>query len=125
LDYQKRTDALAAKLGVDINELPDIIGVSRASLFAYRSGRNRVSQKAWAKLTEAEEVAGMRVREPGFTYGEDGLPLEDPLPLESSKDREIEMLKKRVSDLESSVIALQKSALLLATRIIEESEKST
>lgn len=55
--FLERTDALAAALNVSIRELAERIGISQAMLFAYRSGKNPISEKAWRKLEEAEEAA--------------------------------------------------------------------
>lgn len=56
----RRTDALAVALGCDVQDLPEILGFSRASLFGYRSGKLNVSSKALAKLEAAELKAGIR-----------------------------------------------------------------
>jgi len=52
--FTARTDALAAALGISIEDLPGRIGISRAMIYAYRSGANPISRKAWGKLREAE-----------------------------------------------------------------------
>lgn len=59
LDFSSRTDVLAARLGVNIQDLPDYIGLSRSSLFALRKGERSVTPKNWAKLEEAENKAGL------------------------------------------------------------------
>jgi hypothetical protein len=55
-DFLERTDALAQKLGVSIRSLPEIIGISSASLFGYRTGKLPVSRKALVKLERAEQA---------------------------------------------------------------------
>ncbi len=57
LDFSSRTDVLASQLGCDVGGLPELLGFSRASLFAYRSGKARITAKAWAKLEAAERRA--------------------------------------------------------------------
>lgn len=59
LDFSDRTDALAVRLGCDVQDLPERLGFSRSSLFAYRTGKSRISPKAWAKLEMAERAAGL------------------------------------------------------------------
>lgn len=52
-DFVRRTDVLAARLGVRIEDLPDIIGMSRANLFRYRKGKP-ASKRVLEKLAMAE-----------------------------------------------------------------------
>lgn len=59
-DYLRRTDYLAARIGVNVQDLPGIVDVSRASLFSYRAGKRSIPPKAWHKLAAAEEAAGLR-----------------------------------------------------------------
>ena len=54
-----RTDALALKMGVNVQDLPDFIGIARASLFCYRTGSRPISNKTWLKLALAETKAGI------------------------------------------------------------------
>lgn len=61
VDFSRRTDALAAQLRCDVGNLPEVLGFSRASLFAYRSGKARITPKAWNKLAKAERDAEIRV----------------------------------------------------------------
>ena len=70
LDFSARTDALAAKLEVDVQDLPEVVGFSRASLFAYRAGKARISEKAWLKLQSAEEAAGLGPQRSDSTVAE-------------------------------------------------------
>ena len=57
--FLERTDFLAAKLRVNVEELVEILGVSRSSLFGWRAGRREVSAKGWKKLEIAEGEAGL------------------------------------------------------------------
>jgi hypothetical protein len=59
----RRTDDLAVRLGVNVQDLPDKIGISRASLFSYRTGNRPLTSKAWAKLEAAERAAGLGIAE--------------------------------------------------------------
>lgn len=54
-----RTDLLARKLGVNVQDLPDVIGIGRASLFCYRTGTRPITAKSWLKLEAAERAAGI------------------------------------------------------------------
>lgn len=60
LDFSRRTDALAARLGRDLGALPSLLGFSRASLFGYRSGKAKITPKAWSRLAQAETDAGIQ-----------------------------------------------------------------
>lgn len=57
--FSQRTDALASALGLNLNELPEKIGISQRSLYGYRSGKYPVTAKALRKLREAEATAGI------------------------------------------------------------------
>lgn len=61
-DFLRRTDLLAERLGLNLSEIPDRLGISKAMLFAYRKGTNRITPKVWIKLGEAERKAGMGSR---------------------------------------------------------------
>ena len=104
--FSQRTERLAAVMGVNIQDLPDIIGVSRRMLFGYRSGSHQVSAKALAKLEAAEEKAGIKkiryddlkgelemIMEPGHVYGSGG----GGAP---------KYLEERVADLESKYVKI-------------------
>ncbi len=58
-DFSRRTDTLAVRLGLSVQDLPAVTGFSRASLFAYRSGKRPISSKSWRKLEHAERLAGI------------------------------------------------------------------
>jgi hypothetical protein len=62
LDFSRRTAELAAARGCDVQDLAapnGPLGFSRASLFAYRTGKAKITDKAWAKLAAAEREAGI------------------------------------------------------------------
>jgi hypothetical protein len=50
---------LAERLGLNLSEIPERLGISKAMLFAYRKGTSRITNKVWIKLGEAERKAGM------------------------------------------------------------------
>jgi hypothetical protein len=58
-DFFSRTNELAAKIGLNLSELPEILGFSKPMLFAYRSGKSPISFKAWAALERAERANGI------------------------------------------------------------------
>lgn len=58
-DFTRRTDILAAQLKVRLGDLPARLEVSRASFFAYRSGKSPITNKAWHKLLRAERESGI------------------------------------------------------------------
>lgn len=51
-----RTDLLAARKGLAVQELADIIGISRRTLFAARNNDIGVTAKTWLKLEAAERM---------------------------------------------------------------------
>lgn len=59
-DFVERTDILATVLECDVQDLTEVLGFSRASLFAYRAGKVNITAKAWNKLEAAEIKAGIR-----------------------------------------------------------------
>ena len=58
-NFSDRTDILAQRLGCTLRDLGAKIGMSTAMVFAYRSGKNEISRKAWLKLEKAEADAGI------------------------------------------------------------------
>jgi hypothetical protein len=58
-DYLRRTDVLAEFLGLKLSDLPGVLACSKAMIFAYRSGKNPISNKAWLRLLAAEKQAGL------------------------------------------------------------------
>lgn len=64
--FSARTDKLAVRLGLNVEDLPPVIGIGRRTLFECRSADSAVSQKSWAKLEAAEQAAGISCLEPPF-----------------------------------------------------------
>jgi hypothetical protein len=62
--FSQRTDALARRTGLPLNELHRLTGISPRMLYAYRSGKQRITRKAWLKLETAEVRAGIAVADP-------------------------------------------------------------
>jgi hypothetical protein len=60
-EFSNRTEKLASHLNLKLSRLPKILGISPAMFFAYRTGKNRVSEKAWKKLEDAEILAGILI----------------------------------------------------------------
>lgn len=59
LEFTARTDVLAEHLACDLGIVAALMGISRASLFAYRSRKSKITRKAWSKLDHAEREAGL------------------------------------------------------------------
>lgn len=57
--FLRRTDQLAIQMRQNVDDLADVLGVSRASLYGYRKGQRKISSKAWLKLEDAERRAGV------------------------------------------------------------------
>lgn len=57
-DFVKRTDALAVREGLNLSEIHGLLGISKAMVFAYRSGKSPITQKVWLKLESAEAKTG-------------------------------------------------------------------
>lgn len=81
-DFLRRTDALAVNLGMNVSELVPKLKISRAMIFAYRSGNRPITSKAWMKLEAAEAAAGIVRIPPGI--GDETTVREDPLPYRTS-----------------------------------------
>lgn len=60
-EFSQRTDGLARRLGVPLNDLEGSTGISSRMLYAYRKDGYPITRKAWAKLEAAEAVAGIAV----------------------------------------------------------------
>lgn len=58
-DFENRTNALAAHLGITLDGLPPVLDMSRDMLFGYRKGRYPITRKAAVKLNNAEREAGI------------------------------------------------------------------
>lgn len=54
LDFSDRTNFLAEFLKLNLGDLPDLLGISRASFFSYRTGKRPLTKKAWVKLEALE-----------------------------------------------------------------------
>ena len=61
--FLQRSDLLAEKLRLNVEELALKLRISRASFWGYRTGKRAISQKAWRKLEEAERLAGIATNE--------------------------------------------------------------
>jgi AcrR family transcriptional regulator len=59
-NFSERTSALAHALGIDVGDVAEHVGVSRATLFRYRSGKSPIPTKALRQLGMAEREAGIR-----------------------------------------------------------------
>lgn len=59
-DFLRRTDTLAVRLRLNVSELVSVLQMSKAMIFAYRSGQRPISSKAWRKLEAAELRAGRK-----------------------------------------------------------------
>lgn len=58
-DFVKRTDELSIRKGLNMSEIHGLLDISKAMVFAYRSGKNRITPKVWLKLQLAEQEAGI------------------------------------------------------------------
>lgn len=68
--FLHRTDQLAARMGLNVQDLPRILGISRRTLFKCRSAESEVTTKSRAKLEAAErqvEQLTERARSPDET----------------------------------------------------------
>jgi myosin-crossreactive antigen len=74
VDFAERTDSLASVLNCTVQDLTEILGFSRASLFAYRTGKVKISDKAWRKLADAESRAGKPPKLYETRIGQEGTP---------------------------------------------------
>jgi hypothetical protein len=81
-DFLVRTDSLALRLGINVQDLPPIIGIGRASLFSYRSGNRPITRKAWLKLAAAENSTSAARASPGL---ESSVVREDPVEYGAKK----------------------------------------
>lgn len=62
--FSERTTNLAREIGVSLRELAPKMNISTASLFAYRSGKLKISPKAWRKLDQCERELAKRQESP-------------------------------------------------------------
>ena len=92
-EFSERTDRLAEKLSLPLRELGDRIGVSTAMLFAYRSGKNPISVKAWRKLEQAEREVGILA------------PSQGPQERDSAHDSPANQIEAEVREMIEDIIA--------------------
>jgi transcriptional regulator with XRE-family HTH domain len=59
LNFSDRISALTRATGWNMSEISRQIGISRAMLYTYTTGKTPISNKAWLKLEEAERAAGL------------------------------------------------------------------
>jgi hypothetical protein len=50
----------------NVDDLPSILGISRASIYAYRSGKRPIKGKSWRLLETAEAAAGIKMEKGNF-----------------------------------------------------------
>lgn len=134
LDFEERTNRLAEKVGCRLEDLTELLGFSRASLFAYRSGRNKVSRKAWRSLEEAERRVGIPVPERlelQDSYSPDvpqskqcrvpGM-YSDKMKHELKSNNQAELIRE-ITKLQQTIIDLQQTIIDLQSQKISKSEK--
>ena len=90
-NFLERTDALAQKLGINVQELTDVLGIGRASLFCCRTGKRPITAKTWLKLEEAEREADKKARS--------DLRWEDTVQIEVDRQEAAETKRKDLSEL--------------------------
>lgn len=61
--FSHKTDELSLFLGINLQELPELLGFSLRMLNGYRSGAYPITEKAWLKLEKAEKEAGIHKKE--------------------------------------------------------------
>ena len=113
----KRTDRLADATGLNLQDLPEITGISRRMIFAYRKGDRPISAKAWAKLEMAEMKAGL---DPS-TNGPVAFVRGPSYPLPGEKD-DIPMVAEKPRTIEDRLEAIE-SGLREITRMLSEGRK--
>jgi hypothetical protein len=112
-DFSARTDALATALKVTLRELGPKIEISPAMLFAYRSGANEISAKAWHKLWRAEVAAGLAKSEQGLVAFTPQGGVNYGATLYNMADQDRAMLIKRANEI------LADETLSLSTRVAQ------
>lgn len=60
--FFERTNRLAAQMGLQVEDLPSVLGIGRRTLFECRSADSAASAKSWAKLQSAEEKINKNAR---------------------------------------------------------------
>ena len=64
--FLHRTDRLAVRMGINLQDLPRHLGISRRTLFAGRSDEKSVTAKTLLRLEKAESAAREPVENAGF-----------------------------------------------------------
>ena len=59
--FSERTERLALKMGKNLKDLPDLIGISSSVFFSNRSGARPISAKTWRKLEQFENKKGFQI----------------------------------------------------------------
>ena len=112
---------LASRLGMNLSELPPIIGISYAMLFGYRKGTNRITSKVWLKLDAAEAAAGICEKKPGDVIrtgqvkdfsGPSGKNVSPPQG-DYASAKEVHELRDSVADLRDQVLVLNRMVAAL------------
>jgi len=116
-DFFSRTDLLASRLGLNLSELPSKIGISKAMLYAYRSGKHRITNKVWFKLEQAERAAGIHPpseREPEKAAGVDqekGSPDWLDAPISSDLQAQVAAISAEFQEFRLQMAELQRNFL--------------
>lgn len=108
LEFLERTDRLASALSITVSELAKVISLSNGMLFAYRTGKNPVSEKAWIKLRAAEHKAGIGVK----------TPIDPPAPVVSSSVPELRVREA------AAILRRQAAELIEAADRIDPSQSA-
>jgi hypothetical protein len=98
-EFFSRTEQLASKLGVRAVDLPEIMGLSKAMLFAYRKGKYPISWRAWRKLEQAEKAAGITPETKSFS---------EPTSLEQRVMDGLDRINERLDRIESAICKPEK-----------------
>lgn len=109
-EFFNRTENLAEKLGVRAIDLPAIMDVSKAMLFAYRKGKYPISWRAWRKLEAAERAAGLAPAETPAAAPERShtTARDDTLPTTAAQLAALEAsISARLDKIEAALRALQ------------------
>lgn len=112
-EFSQRTDALAKRLGVALNDLHAHTGFSSRMLYAYRTEGGEISRKAWGKLLAAEIKAGIAVKPPVSQQSAEGnQALEGPNLAEAAA-----MLRRQAAELLQTADRLDPAGAARSTEI--------
>ena len=105
--FLKRTDLLASIWRLSQRELALKLDLSGGSYFGYRTGRIRITNKAWAKLEAAEATAAIEVGKVPIAKSE-GNPKEISAGEERNPGVEVRLaaVESRLASLEGTLAAL-------------------